>query len=161
MQRSLAVAQLVGFATRLMMMFPTGMETTFGSGAVKTHAVVVRELGVVAKADDFVVSDNLISLMLSQLSENRELKKVYDVLFQSEGSEIYLKPVRRYVKPGVETDFYNIVASAAELGESAIGYRVTAESHDSERQFGVHLNPNKSHRVTFAENDFIIVLSED
>ncbi|MFO0934459.1 MAG: hypothetical protein U1E39_17365 [Planctomycetota bacterium] len=35
-------AELVGFATRLMMMFPTGMETTFGSGAVKTHAVVVR-----------------------------------------------------------------------------------------------------------------------
>lgn len=120
-----------------------------------------RELGVVAKADDFVVSDNLISLMLSQLSENRELKKVYDVLFQAEGSEIYLKPVRRYVKPGVETDFYTIVASAAELGESAIGYRVTAESHESERQFGVRLNPNKSDKVTFAENDFIIVLSED
>ncbi len=35
-------AELVGFATRLMMMFPTGMETTFGSGAVKTHAAVVR-----------------------------------------------------------------------------------------------------------------------
>jgi hypothetical protein len=49
-----------------------------------------RELGVVAKADDFIVSDNLISLMLSQLSENKELKKVYDVLFEAEGSEIYL-----------------------------------------------------------------------
>ncbi len=141
---------------------------SIGESAGREYSIVTemldmrnRELGVVAKADDFVVSDNLISLMLSQLSENRELKKVYDVLFQSEGSEIYLKPVRRYVKPGVETDFYNIVASAAELGESAIGYRVTAESHDSERQFGVHLNPNKSHRVTFAESDFIIVLSED
>jgi voltage-gated potassium channel Kch len=44
-----------------------------------------REPGVVAKADDFVVSDDLISLMLSQLRENRELKKVYETLFQSEG----------------------------------------------------------------------------
>ena len=30
-----------------------------------------RDLGVVAKADDFIVSDNLVSMMLSQLSENR------------------------------------------------------------------------------------------
>lgn len=120
-----------------------------------------RALGVVAKADDFVVSDNLISLMLSQLSENRELKKVYDVLFQAEGSEIYLKPVSRYVKPGVEVDFYTVTASAAELGESAIGYRITADSLDSDKHYGVNLNPVKSQRIAFSEKDYIIVLSED
>jgi len=120
-----------------------------------------RELGVVAKADDFVVSDNLVSLLLSQLSENKELKKVYDVLFQAEGSEIYLKPVSRYVKPGVEMDFYTVTASAAELGESAIGYRITSLSRDSEQHYGVNLNPAKSEQVTFSEEDFIIVLSED
>jgi len=120
-----------------------------------------RELGIVAKADDFVVSDNLISLMLSQLSENRELKKVYDVLFQADGSEIYLKPVSRYVKPGVEMDFYTVTASAAELGESAIGYRITSLSHDSDKSYGVNLNPAKSKRIAFNEEDYIIVLSED
>lgn len=120
-----------------------------------------RELGVVARADDFVVSDNLISLLLSQLSENRELKKVYDVLFQAEGSEIYLKPVSRFVKPGVEMDFYSVTASAAELGESAIGYRITSQSRDADSSYGVNLNPRKSERVTFREDDFIIVLSED
>ncbi len=120
-----------------------------------------RELGRVAKADDFVVSDNLISLMLSQLSENRELKKVYDVLFQADGSEIYLKPVSRYVKTGIETDFYTVTASAAELGESAIGYRIASESGDSDMHYGVHLNPAKSKRISFTENDLIIVLSED
>lgn len=93
-----------------------------------------RELGVVAKADDFVVSDNLISLMLSQLSENRELKKVYDTLFQSEGSEIYLKPVTRYIRPGVPMDFYTIAASAAELNESVIGYRITRESQNPDQK---------------------------
>jgi hypothetical protein len=120
-----------------------------------------RELGVVAKADDFVVSDNLISLMLSQLSENRELKKVYDILFQAEGSEIYLKPASRYVKTDAPMDFYTVTARAAELGESAIGYRITSLSQDSENQYGVKLNPAKSERITFAENDCIIVLSED
>lgn len=120
-----------------------------------------RELGVVARADDFVVSDNLISLLLSQLSENKELKKVYDVLFQAEGSEIYLKPVSRYVKPGTEVDFYTVTASAAEMGESAIGYRISALSRDSDEHYGVKLNPQKSERVTFSEKDLIIVLSED
>ena len=120
-----------------------------------------RELGVVAKADDFVVSDNLISLMLSQLSENRELKKVYDTLFQSEGSEIYLKPVTRYVKPNTEMDFYTVTAAAANLNESAIGYRITRESHNTDQKYGVHLNPNKSEKVWFSEDDLIIVLSED
>jgi len=120
-----------------------------------------RELGRVAKADDFVVSDNLISLMLSQLSENRELSKVYDVLFEAEGSEIYLKPASRYAPIGQPLDFYAITASAAALGETAIGYRVAANERDSDRHYGIRLNPNKSETFTFAENDCVIVLSED
>lgn len=120
-----------------------------------------RELGVVAKADDFIVSDNLISLMLSQLSENKDLKKVYDVLFEAEGSEIYLKPVSRYIKPGIPVNFYTVVESAAQLNESAFGYRISAESYKSEKAFGVYMNPNKANTITFSENDFILVLAED
>ena len=119
-----------------------------------------RDLGVVAKADDFIVGDNLISLMLSQLSENKDLKKVYDILFDADGSEIYLKPVSRYVKTGEEMD-YTIVERAAQLNETAIGYRVTAESSNSDEHFGVRLNPKKTDKFTFSPDDLIIVLSED
>src|ERR1051325_7383128 len=59
-----------------------------------------RELAEVTKADDFIVSDKLISLMLSQLSENKHLKKVFDVLFAAEGSEVYLRDASLYVTPG-------------------------------------------------------------
>ncbi len=120
-----------------------------------------RDLGVVAKADDFIVGDNLISLMLSQLSENKDLKKVYDILFDADGSEIYLKPVSRYVKTGEEMDFYTIVERAAQLNETAIGYRITAESSNSDEHFGVRLNPKKTDKFTFSPDDLIIVLSED
>ncbi len=51
-----------------------------------------RELAEVTQADDFIVSDKLISLMLSQISENKQLTEVFDQLFSSEGSEIYLRP---------------------------------------------------------------------
>ncbi len=140
----------------------------FSEQAGKDYSIVTemldlrnRELGVVAKADDFIVGDNLISLLLSQLSENKELKKVYDILFEAEGSEIYLKPVSRYVKTGEAVDFYTVLASAAELNESAIGYRISSKSSNSDEHFGVKINPAKSQRVVFSEEDFIIVLSED
>lgn len=120
-----------------------------------------RELGVVAKADDFIVSDNLVSLMLSQLSENKDLKKVYDVLFEAEGSEVYLKPVSRYVNTGEAVNFYTVVESAAQLNESAIGFRISSQSSDSDQHFGVRINPDKSKKVTFKPEDYIIVLAED
>ena len=120
-----------------------------------------RELGVVAKADDFIVGDNLISLMLSQLSENKDLKKVYDVLFQAEGSEIYLKPASRYVKTGVSVNFYTVLESAAQLNETAIGYRISSLSDNSNEHFGVSINPLKSNNVKFNEEDFVIVVAED
>ncbi len=120
-----------------------------------------RDLGVVAKADDFIVSDNLISLMISQLSENKDLKKVYDVLFEADGSEIYLKPVSRYVKTGEAMNFYTVLESAAQLNESAIGYRISSESSNSDEHFGVKINPSKSDSITFSEEDYIIVLAED
>jgi voltage-gated potassium channel Kch len=120
-----------------------------------------RDLGVVAKADDFIVSDNLISLMISQLSENKDLKKVYDVLFEADGSEIYLKPVSRYVKTGEAMNFYTVLESAAQLNESVIGYRISSESSNSDEHFGVKINPSKSDSITFSEEDYIIVLAED
>lgn len=120
-----------------------------------------RELAEVAKADDFIVSDNLISLMLTQLSENRFLKQVYDILFESEGSELYLKDVEQYVKTGVEMNFYSVLESATYKSDTAIGYRKMEYANDSDMMYGIRMNPKKSEMVTFAPGDKIIVLSED
>ncbi len=59
-----------------------------------------REVAEVTKADDFVVSAKLISLYLTQLSENRELGEVFATLFSPEGSGIHLKPAPNYVHAG-------------------------------------------------------------
>ena len=120
-----------------------------------------RELAEVAKADDFIVSDNLISLMLTQLSENKFLKQVYDILFESEGSELYLKDVEQYVKTGVEMNFYSVLESATLKSDTAIGYRKMEYANDSDMMYGIKINPKKSDIITFAPGDKIIVLSED
>lgn len=120
-----------------------------------------KELAEVAKADDFIVSDNLVSLMLTQMSENKALKKVYDILFEADGSEIYLRPASDYVKLGEELNFYTVLQAGIERGEVVIGYRLAADFRDSEAAYGLHLNPKKSERLAFEDGDMIIVLAED
>ncbi|MFI6601445.1 potassium transporter TrkA [Nonomuraea sp. NPDC050536] len=119
-----------------------------------------RRLAQVTKADDFVVSDKLISLLMTQLSENPQLGAVFRYLFDSDGSEIYLKPATDYVQPGVTVSFATLVASARMRGETAIGYRLQAES-TAPPNYGVVLNPGKSEPVTLGRRDLVIVLAED
>lgn len=119
-----------------------------------------RELAEVTRADDFIVSDKLVSLMLSQISENKELNAVFADLFREEGSEIYLKPVKNYIAPGQPINFYTVIESARRRNETAIGYRIVANSKDASQGYGVKVNPVKSALVTFSEDDKIIVLAE-
>ena len=127
----------------------------------ETLDIHVRALAEIAKADDFIVSDKLISLLLSQISENKHLEKVFKDLFRDEGSEIYLKPVKDYVVTGKPMNFYTVVEAAAQRNETAIGYKIASLSNDSSRAYGVNCNPKKSESLTFSENDKIIVLAED
>jgi hypothetical protein len=119
-----------------------------------------RELAEIARADDFIVSDRLVSLMMCQVSENKEYAAVFEELIDPDGSEIYLKPADEYVEPGVPLSFYIVVEAARRRGEIAVGYRVKAEAGDPRKFYGVRLNPAKSQRIEFAEGDKIIVLAE-
>lgn len=119
-----------------------------------------RTLAQVTQADDFIVSDKLISLLLTQTAENPHLSQVFSQLFSPDGSEIYLKPADHYVRPGVPVNFYTVAESARRRGETAIGYRAAAQSKQAP-SFGVHLNPDKAQQIMLQPGDKIIVLAED
>jgi ion channel POLLUX/CASTOR len=119
-----------------------------------------RELAEVTGADDFIVSDHLASLMMCQVSENRDLSTVFEGLISAEGSELYLRPATDYVKPDVPLNFFTVVEAARRRGEVAVGYRLTAEMADHASSYGVYLNPEKSRLVTFSGQDRLIVLAE-
>ncbi len=120
-----------------------------------------RELAEVTKADDFIVSDELISLLMSQIAENKNLMRVFEDLFNAEGSEIYLKPMSDYIKTGQNVDFYTILESAKRKGQTAIGYRISALAHNNLEAYGVVINPLKSNSISFSASDKLIVLSEN
>jgi voltage-gated potassium channel Kch len=117
-----------------------------------------RKLAEVCQIDDFIVSDHLVSLMMTQISENPELSAVFADLFSSQGSEIYLRPADWYVAPGAEVDFYTVLAGARARNETAFGYMVAAEDGLPAR---VVLNPGKADVRAFADKDRIIVLAEN
>ena len=120
-----------------------------------------RELANVAKVNDFIVSDHLISLMMAQMSDDSDLYEVFADLFDPEGSEIYMKPAGYYVVLGKPVTFYTLVEAARRQGQTAIGYRVAAEAEEAEKSHGVHTNPKKSELVTLTAEDKLIVLAED
>jgi hypothetical protein len=115
----------------------------------------------VTKADDFIVSDKLISLMLSQISENAQLADVFRHLFSSAGSEIYLRGADQYVTLGTPVNFYTVLEAARQRGETAIGYSIAAHARDKAHAYGVTVNPDKAEMRAFTATDKIIVLAED
>jgi voltage-gated potassium channel Kch len=120
-----------------------------------------RELALVANVDDIILSEQVSSYLLAQISEDRRLAEIFDELFQSEGSEVYLRPVEAYVRTGAPVNFATLIVAARGRGETAFGYRVAADSSDADAAYGIHMNPAKSEAFTIAPGDQLIVLAED
>jgi len=120
-----------------------------------------RNLAEVAQADDFIVSDKLISLMMAQVSENKALNSVFQDIFDPEGSEVYLRAIDNYIEPGKPVNFYTLVESARKKGETAIGYRLAADARNASLSYGIHLNPSKAEKIIYTEKDKLIVLANE
>ncbi|MEU4224099.1 potassium transporter TrkA [Nonomuraea sp. NPDC026600] len=118
-----------------------------------------RELAEVTEADDIVISDTVIGLLLAQLAENRHLADVFGYLFDSRGSEIYPRPAGSYVASGKQVTFSTVIEAARRRGETAIGYRDTS-AINIPPHYGIVLNPPKSEPIVLNRQDAVIVLAE-
>jgi hypothetical protein len=134
-----------------------GRETT-----VVTELLDQRDVALAPPSDagDFIVSDRLISLLLTQLAENAHLSAVFDDLLDPDGAELYCKPAALYCTPGRPTTFEAIVAEAGRRGESAMGYRLVAEAGSASSAFGARINPPKGASVTLSPRDQVIVIAD-
>ena len=125
------------------------------------RSVVNQSLAQDTMANDFVISRNIASLMMSQIAESRELKSVFETLLNSEGFEIYMKPVKYYmdVKEGITTNIYAIAEAVAAKREIFIGYKLKSDG-------GPILNPAKKKygkivTVELSPEDLFVVLAEE
>lgn len=113
----------------------------------RANVAVAQTTGV----SDFIVSDELSSLMIAQLSERLELHLVFDELFDAEGCFITLNPAPLYA-PADEVSYAELVAAASARRETAFGWRVDATGE-------VVVNPPKSARVRLGPKDQVLVLA--
>jgi hypothetical protein len=120
-----------------------------------------QALAQVAQPDDFVIGEQIISLMLSQIAEQKHLNSVFKDLFDPDGSEIYLKPVSDYIHVDRPVNFYTLVEAARQRGESAIGYRLQANASNKAKSYGIAINPQKDNSIEFTADDRVIVLAEN
>jgi voltage-gated potassium channel Kch len=108
--------------------------------------------------EEFIVSERLTSLLMAQLSENPQLEEVFADLMDADGSEVYIKPLSRYVGAGAQTDFGSLVAAARSRGEIAIGYRFRAGLRDHAKR--IVMNPAKTSALSLHEVDGLVVIAE-
>ncbi len=118
-----------------------------------------QKLAEVTRADDFIVSDKLVSLMMTQIAETPELGEVFRDLFDPDGAEIYLKPANDYVEVGKSVSFATVIESARRRNETAMGYRKAKDASKADKSYGVRLNPTKMQMVEFEAGDKVIVLA--
>ncbi len=107
-------------------------------------------LALATGVDDFVVSDELTSLLIAQLSERHELDQVFSDLFQPKGCILEMRPVSMYVD-GAAT-FEELVRAASAQSQSALGYRPL--------DGGVVLNPSKSSDPGLGPDDLLLVVRQ-
>jgi hypothetical protein len=65
------------------------------------------------------------------------------------------------VATGQPVNFYTVVEAARRRGETALGYRITAEANAVGKAYGVHTNPKKSEQVIFSADDKVIVIAQE
>lgn len=116
-----------------------------------------EELADNMHVSDFVVGSRVISQMLVQISENRQLSGMFKELLQSEKAELYMKPASQFVRLGYEMDGFTLSAAVYEGGDMLLGIRYKREDGSTD----IVLNPPKEQRISFAEQDAVIVAAQD
>ena len=115
-----------------------------------------------AGVKDIIISSRLLSMVMAQISENQDIKMVYDDIFAEDGSEIYLKPAHLYFENlPQQVSFGQMMRQAQQREEICIGVKIKAGERDSEQNFGVQLIPDKNSDFVLNEEDCLVVLAED
>jgi hypothetical protein len=119
-----------------------------------------RELAATTQINDIVISNEMISMVLAQVTYEPRVQAVLEDLLRSEGSEIYVKPLSFYCPEGQAVTFEYLVLAAKARGEVALGLQILSD--DAEKNFGLRLNP-ADRNVAFVTKpgDRLVVLAEE
>ncbi|CAL9150913.1 probable ion channel CASTOR [Musa acuminata AAA Group] len=113
-----------------------------------------KNLLSVSKISDYVLSNELVSMALAMVAEDRQINDVLEELFAEEGNEMQIRSADLYVREEEEMNFFEIILRARQRKEIVIGYRLA----NSER--AIINPPDKNVRHKWSAEDVFVVLAE-
>ena len=121
------------------------------------------DLVIKAGVKDFLLSNQLVSKILAQVSQEPDVMSIYQDLFSAEGSELYIKPISLYFPEEKLADvtFADCVLAAQSRDELCIGVKIKAEANNKAQMFGIKLIPSLEQKFMLSSEDTLIVLAED
>ncbi|GMH39161.1 hypothetical protein BSKO_07059 [Bryopsis sp. KO-2023] len=110
---------------------------------------LIQELSI----SEFVMSNELVSMVLAMVSESATVNTVLKELFTDEGNELYVFPSEKYLRPGENLSFYDLMARCQSGLEVCMGYKENGT---------VILNPPKKHeqRISLETIEAVVVLAD-
>ncbi|XP_042010136.1 ion channel CASTOR-like isoform X1 [Salvia splendens] len=113
-----------------------------------------KNLLSMSKISDYVLSNELVSMALAMVAEDRQINDVLEELFAEEGNELHIRAANLYIEEGEELSFYEILLRARQRREILIGYRLA----DTEK--AVINPPAKNERKVWSLKDVFVVIAE-
>ncbi|KAH0993234.1 hypothetical protein GBA52_004717 [Prunus armeniaca] len=113
-----------------------------------------KNLLSMSKISDYVLSNELVSMALAMVAEDRQINDVLEELFAEEGNELQIRQADLYLREGEELSFYEVLLRARQRREVMIGYRLA----NAER--AVINPPSKSERRRWSVKDAFVVIAE-
>eukprot|EP01018_Ginkgo_biloba_P015581 Gb_17779 [translate_table: standard] len=114
-----------------------------------------KNLLSVSKISDYVLSNELVSMALAMVAEDKQINRVLEELFSEEGNEMYIRHAEFYLHDQEELNFYEIMVRARQRNEIVIGYRLAS----AER--AVINPPNKGVNRKWSLGDAFVVLAQE
>ncbi|KAK7277041.1 hypothetical protein RIF29_18190 [Crotalaria pallida] len=113
-----------------------------------------KNLLSMSKISDYVLSNELVSMALAMVAEDRQINDVLEELFAEEGNEMHIRLADLYLCEGEELSFYEIMLRARQRRDIVIGYRLA----NAER--AVINPPAKTERRKWSLKDVFVVIAE-
>lgn len=114
-------------------------------------------IGEIARPDDFIVSERLVSLALAQLSENPEIYPVLRRLLDADGVQVQLLGPNDVSFEAVSA-FGDVVSACRSVGAIAIGLQLGVGVDGDLSNARVLINPDKASSLSLGPRDRAVVL---
>jgi len=143
----------------------SGTDNTSGSGTQLIAEVMDSENVEImqhAGVKDFVISNQFVSKIMAQISQEPRVSEIYDILFKAEGSEIYLKSADLYLEElPARIRFADLMAAAQTRKEVCFGVRISENNGPNGVGSRFFIIPDKETVFELHAADHLITLALD